>query len=118
MFPGDTCFPSVARRALGRAVFGFGQASRKFYSRADGPKEPPGTAEAGFRTGLSLQGRVERCSDCYRREAVSLVALHGGMQAIFLELMHVMFRLFEALADEDTFAEIVDLLHMEFSLGA
>ena len=42
-----------------------------------------------------------------------IVALHGGVQAIALELMHEMFGLFKAVADQDAFAGIVDLEHME-----
>jgi hypothetical protein len=43
-----------------------------------------------------------------------VVALHGGVQTIALELMNEMFGLFEAVADEDALAGVVDLEHVEF----
>ena len=42
-----------------------------------------------------------------------IVALHSGVQTIALELMHEMLGFFKAVADEDAFAGVVDLEHME-----
>ena len=47
-----------------------------------------------------------------------MVALHGGVQAVALELMHEVLRFFEGVFDEDAFAGGVDLEHVEFCFWA
>jgi len=46
------------------------------------------------------------------------VALHGGVQAVALELMHEMLGFFKAVAHEDALAGVVDLEHVEFGFVA
>ena len=47
-----------------------------------------------------------------------VIALHGGVEAIALELMHEMLGFFKAVANEDAFAGVVDLKHVEFGFVA
>ena len=47
-----------------------------------------------------------------------VLALHGGVQAIALELMHEMLGFFKAVADEDALAGVMDLEHVELGFVA
>ena len=42
------------------------------------------------------------------------VALHGGVEAVAVQLVDEVFGFFETVADEDAFAVIVDLKHVKF----
>jgi 3-deoxy-7-phosphoheptulonate synthase len=50
-------------------------------------------------------------------DELHLVTLHGGLQAVALQLMNIMFRTFHAFAGEDTLALMMDLQHVPLGLG-
>ncbi len=50
----------------------------------------------------------------FRLDQFHLIALHRGVQTIFLELVHIMFGLFQALPSQNTLALVMDLQHVKF----
>src|SRR5688572_10953461 len=64
-----------------------------------------------------VQCNSSRLISFTKNSPVSVILFHGGVEAITMQLMHVMLSLLETVAHQDTFAGVVHLEHMLLGLG-